>query len=257
MTKNSYSTSKTIVKAFRLLEFLSEHQPSRVSQLTEGLGLTQSNLYRILDTLQDLGYVTKISKATYRLSMKVFVLGSSALGYDELPIVSQAFMARLSEISQETISLAVLYDGAVLYIDKIKSPHYLQLDQPIGKSHPLHCTALGKSLLCGLSDDKLRNQLNLLELAKYTQNTVTDVESLVEIIREAREKGYTTDFEELSIGINCIACPIRDHSGRGIAAIGVSGPTVRFGKEKMQELKPELINIAGEISMKMGYKIKA
>jgi len=250
--KQPYSTAKTVQKALRLLEILGEKQPTRPSELVQQLGLSRSNLHRLLATLREMGYVEKDFESRYRLSFKVFTLGNSVLGRNHLSDLARPYMARLAEISQENVNLAIMYEQRVLYIDKIESPHYLKLDQPIGKSDPLHCTALGKVLLSGLTDNELEVFLISNNLIPYTKRTITDPEVLAGIIRNVRKRGYATDLEELSDGVRCIGVPIRDNTNRIIAAISISGPTVRLSKQKMEELKVPLIETCVQISKKMG-----
>jgi DNA-binding IclR family transcriptional regulator len=243
---------KTIQKTFKVLEILSEKQPAKPSELLQESGLPRSNLYRILGTLMDLGYVEKVSDSRYCLSFKMFKIGNTVRGMDQLSLVARPYMAALAEMSEETINLAVLYDQRVLYTDKIESKHYLRLDQPIGKSDPLHCTALGKILLSGLDDVELEVFLKSKTLVPYTRNTITDPEVLRGVIRNIKRQGYAIDVEELSYGIHCISSRVCDHTNKVIAAISISGPSVRLTKEKMEALRIPLMMNAAEISRKMG-----
>ena len=252
MKQQSYSTAKTVQKALRLLEILGEKQPTRPSELVQLLELSRSNVHRLLATLREMGYVEKDFDSRYRLSFKVFMLGNTVLGRNHLSDIAHPYMVRLAEISQENVNLALMYEQRVLYIDKIENPHYLKLDQPIGKSDPLHCTALGKVLLSGLSDHELEVFLRSNNLVPYTKKTITDPEVLVDAVRSVRKKGYATDLEELRDGIHCIGVPIRDHTDKVAAAISISGPTVRLTKQKMEELKGPLIETAAKISRKIG-----
>lgn len=250
--QKSYSTAKTVQKALRLLEVLGEKQPMHPPELVQLLELSRSNVHRLLATLREMGYVEKDFDSRYRLSFKVFMLGNTVLGRNHLSDIAHPYMARLAETSQENVNLALMYEQRVLYIDKIEILHYLKLDQPIGKSDPLHCTALGKVLLSGLSDHELEVFLRSNNLVPYTKKTITDPEVLVDAVRSVRKKGYATDLEELRDGIHCIGVPIRDHTDKVAAAISISGPTVRLTKQKMEELKGPLIETAAKISRKIG-----
>jgi IclR family KDG regulon transcriptional repressor len=252
MKQKSYPPVKTVQKVIKLLEVLAEKQPAKPSELINQLGFPRSNLYRLLETLKELGYVDKGDGKTYHLTYKIFMLGSSVLNINQLTFIARPYMAHLEEVSQENVNLAIMYENKVLYIDKIESKHYLKLDQPIGKTDPLHCTALGKVLLSGLNEFELEVFLRSKNLVAYTKNTITDPEVLAGVVRNIRKQGYAIDFEELSEGIHCIGAPIRDHTNKVIAAISISGPTVRLTKQKMEQLKVPLIETAAEISKKMG-----
>jgi DNA-binding IclR family transcriptional regulator len=252
MRQKSYSPVKTIQKAFRLLEVLADKQPAKPSTLVQELRLPRSNIYRLLATLQEMGYVEKDSGSRYRLGFKMFAIGNTVREVNQLSEIARPYMGRLAEISQENVNLAIMYDQRVLYIDKIESQHYLKLDQPIGKTDPLHCTALGKVLLSSLDDLELEVFLKSKNLVPFTKNTITDPEVLEGVIRNVRKQGYAIDLEELSEGIYCIGAPIRDHTNGVVAAISISGPTVRLTKQKIEELKAPLIEATLEVSKKMG-----
>lgn len=251
--KNSYSTAKTVQKAFNLLEFLGEKQPARPPELAQQLKLTRSNVHRLLSTLEQIGYVEKSDDSRYRLSFKVFMLGSNILKRNQLSDIAHPFMFRLAELTQENINLAIMYEQKVLYIKKIESPHYLKLDQPIGKTDPLHCTALGKILLSGLTDEELEHFCGSAELTSYTKNTITSPKTLMRVILEVRKKGYAVDLQEGMEGVHCISAPVRDHTNKVIAAVSISSPAYRLTKEKIDGMKVPLIETCSEISKKMGY----
>lgn len=252
MKQKSYSPVRTVQKTFRLLEVLGEEQPARPSQLVKQLKLSRSNVHRLLATLEDMGYVEKVSEARYRLSIKIFILGNTVLNKNALSDIARPYLAHLAEISHENINLAIMHEQKVLYIDKIESPHYLRLDQPIGKTDPLHCTALGKTLLSGLTDNELEVFLKSNELVAFTKKTITDPDVLLSEIGKVRKQGYAVDIEELSNGIHCIAAPIFNHTNKIIAAISISAPSVRLTIPKIEEIKAPLLEAAAEVSKKLG-----
>jgi DNA-binding IclR family transcriptional regulator len=253
MKNKSYSTAKTVVKAFKILEILSEKQPLRASDLVRDLNLTRSNMHRLLSTMEDLGYIEKSDDSRFRLSFKIFMIGSTIPLKNNLIDIAHPYLIRLAEKSQENVNLAIMYEKKVLYIDKIESPHYLKLDQPIGKTDPLHCTALGKSLLSGFTDNELEVFLKSYFLVRFTKNTITNKEKLINVIQKVRKEGYATDLEELNEGIHCIGSPIYNYTNKVIGALSISGPKFRLTIEKMKELKVPLIETAKEISKKLGY----
>lgn len=252
MKQKSYSPVRTLQKAFRLLEVLGEAQPARPSELVKQLNLSRSNIHRLLATLEEMGYVEKVPGAKYRLSFKIFILGNTVIDRNRLSEIARPYLAHLAKISSENVNLGIMHEQKVLYIDKIESPHYLKLDQPIGKTDSLHCTALGKALLSGLTDDELEVFWGNNKLVPYTKKTFTDPEMLTREIREVRKQGYAVDLEELSEGIHCIAAPLFDHTNKVTAAISISAPSVRLTVQKIEEIKSPLLEAAEEISKRLG-----
>jgi IclR family KDG regulon transcriptional repressor len=254
MKQRSYSLATTVQKAFRLLEILGQKQPARPTEIVKQLALSRSNVYRLFSTLQEMGYVEKDFESKYNLSFKIFMLGNMVLRRNQLSEVARPYMAHLAEICRENVNLGIMFEQKVLYIEKIESPHYLKLDQPVGRTDPLHCTALGKALLSGLTHVEVEAFLRSTELIRYTKKTITDPEVLGRVVRNVRRKGYSVDLEELSEGIHCIGAPIRDLTEKVIAAISISAPSVRLAKGKMKKLEVPLIGTSLEISKKMGYR---
>ncbi len=250
--KNSYSSAKTVHKAFKILEVIGEKQLVKPSELAYLLQLSRSNIHRLLSTLMELGYVEKSNDAKFRLGFKIFILGNIIPLRNQLTDIAHPYMVRLAEISQENVNLAIMYERQVLYIDKIESSHYLKLDQPIGRTDPLHCTALGKIFLSGMSDQELETFMQSTKLVRYTKNTMIEPKVLANAIKNIRKQGYAVDLEELSEGIRCIASPIYDYKNHVISAISISAPRMRLEGKKMEKLKRPLMEIAGEISKKIG-----
>jgi DNA-binding IclR family transcriptional regulator len=253
MKHKSYSDAKTVQKAFKLLEFLGERQSAKPSDMVQQLKLTRSNVHRLLSTLEQLGYINKSDDFRYCLSFKVFILGTNIPKENQLSEISHPFMCQLAELTQENVNLAIMYEQEVLYIKKIKSPHYLKLDQPIGKTDPLHCTALGKVMLSGLTEEELEGFYGSAELPSYTKNTITDHKELIRAIQDVRERGFAIDLQEVMEGVHCISAPVRDHINKIVAAISVSAPAFRLPEEKIDEIRVPLIETCAEISRKMGY----
>jgi len=242
----SYFMIKSVEKAFRLIEILSEKGFANMSDLSRALDMTKTNVHRLLLTLRELGYVGVDSDGRrYFLSYKLFSLGCSVP--ERQAIVAQAYskMENLARITHETINLAILAEDKALYLEKIPSPEYLRIDTPIGQNDPCHTTALGKVLLAGLSEEELHLYLQRQDpLQAYTKNTITDPKELVKALEKIRKLGYATDEEEILEGVCCLAVPIRDSQGNTIAAMSVSGPKVRMSKQKMDEIKYHLLQMS-------------
>lgn len=248
-----YSKARTVEKAFYLLEMISEFQSLTPSEITKKSGFTRSNVHRLLRTLFTLGYIDEDSNSRYRLSYKLFILGNSLPEKGHLIDTVRPFMKNLAEKTKENINLAVFHENRVLYIDKIESPHSLKLDQRVGATDPVHCTALGKALLSGSSESELKSFLDNESLDRYTRNTITSKEDLVRVIQSVRVDGYAIDNEELNEGIRCLGCPIFNSTGKVVAALSISSPSLRFPETKMKEYKNIIIQDALEISLKLGF----
>ncbi len=204
----------SLIKSMRLLELLIEEGETGVSDLGRKKGLNRSNVHRILNTFESLGYVEKNPiNSKYRPSLRFFELGSLIIQRHGLIKIAHPFLEKLGVKFGETSNLAILDRGEVIYIDKIESSEALRMDLAIGRRVPAYCTALGKILLLGLKKDSLDQYLKITKLVKRTPNTLSSKRDLLKHLAEVSESGFAIDDEELSIGIRCIAAPIRNHSG--------------------------------------------
>jgi IclR family KDG regulon transcriptional repressor len=249
---STYTPVKTIEKCFSLLEYIANHQPVRIPEIVKALELTRGNVHRLVATLERLGYLERLEDGRLRLSYKIFKLGSTVPHSRKLDEVTKPFMHRLSELSGETVNLGVPLNHSVIYLDKVETKQYLRLDHQIGEIDPLHCTALGKVLLAGFSKEEQDEYFSSAVFTRYTENTIVGREALLREIRKVTRNGYALDLQELDMNLHCIAAPICDYRSKVIAALSISGPSMRFTKDRLQQMKAPLVDFTHEISRQMG-----
>jgi IclR family transcriptional regulator, KDG regulon repressor len=117
----------------------------------------------------------------------------------------------------------------------------------------MHCTSVGKAILAHLPSNIVLDILDRKGLPMHTKHTITNKDEFLKELIRVKEKGYALDLEENEYGIRCIAVPIFDHLGKVIAAVSVSGPTIRMTDERLEQLKPRMIEIGKQISARLGY----
>jgi DNA-binding IclR family transcriptional regulator len=127
-------------------------------------------------------------------------------------------------------------------IDDVEAEASLRVVGGIGRLIPLHCTAVGKALLA-FSDLPFPEYLE-----RETARTITDHEALACHLEHIRAAGYALDNEEHQEGVRCMAAPVYDYMGTLIAAIGISGPTVRMTDRRIPELAEMVMQAARELS---------
>jgi DNA-binding IclR family transcriptional regulator len=151
-----------------------------------------------------------------------------------------------------------LDQNEALYVDKVESdekPGGLQMVSRVGSRMPVHSSSVGKVFLAQLSDQELDRLIKKKGLKKRTKNTITDTEKLKHHLKVIRQKGFAVDDEENEKGIRCVGAPIFNRQGQVIAAISISGPTVRITKKIIQQtLKNEVIRTASDVSREFGYQ---
>jgi DNA-binding IclR family transcriptional regulator len=122
----------------------------------------------------------------------------------------------------------------------------------IGRRTPLHATSSGKVLLA-FADEALRETILGQALPLHTESTVTDSAELARQLDQAVERGWAATNEELEVGLTAVAAPIRDGSGRVVAAVSVSGPSYRLTAASFDSVAARVIEAAAEISIRLGY----
>jgi|Deesub1362A_J573_1020465.scaffolds.fasta_scaffold01495_13 DNA-binding IclR family transcriptional regulator len=244
----------SVKKAMEILFLFTEKHEMSLTEITERLKIGKSSAYKYLNTLEHLRLVERDpTTKKYRLGIKILELSGVILENLELRKVARPYLEELARICNETVHLMVERDGEGVYIEKIDSPRAIRMYSQIGKRLPLHTGAVGKALLAHLPEEKV-NEIISKPLTRFTENTITDPKKLKEELRRIRERGYALDNEEVEIGLKCVGAPIRDHTGKVIASISISGPSTRFTDEKIQEYTDLVREYAMKISKALGYK---
>ncbi len=224
-----------------------------VSDLARILGLTKSTIHRLVTTLVKRGYLIQDSETRkYRLSLRMYEVGCvvvQKLGLFRVASVLEELEVR----TRETVHISVLSDGAVTYLHTVESTQPVRTHSRLGQRSPVTCTANGKLFLAHLPEP-LRQSYLSAGLPRYTSNTITDLPTFERELESIRARGYALDREELQEGIVCIAAPIRDHTEKIVAALGLSAPAIRMGFDRIAELASVLVEAAARVSGELGYR---
>lgn len=246
---------KTLLNMSKVLDcFIEENRPLYFAYLKEKLDLYPSTIHRILDTLRYLGYVEHMPNSEiYQLGVKCIELGMTKLSQVELVKEVSPFLDELSRKLNENVYLGILHDEFVLFQAKKEAKRSVHITTHVGSRAYVHSTALGKVLISDL-DEKEREQIyNKTGLPILTKNTIIDKVLLEKEIVKVKKQGFATDIEENEYDINCIAAPVRNCSGKVIAAISISGPSYRFHTDKQRIFKNEIIKYSQIISNRIGF----
>jgi DNA-binding IclR family transcriptional regulator len=247
---------KSIDKALDVLEILaSEKRAIGVTELSRMLNVNKSTLHGTLTTLLNRGYLEQDHETgKYKLGLAILSIADAALKDLDLRNKAKPIIKKLSQKHNETVHMVVLRQGKVVYIEKQESAQSMRIHTEIGKRLPAHCTGVGKVLLAWLDKEERKKIIEQHGLSKFTLNTITDEETLERHLEEIRKNGYATDNEEIEEGLRCVAAPIRDYSGKVIAAISIAGPSMRMSLKKLEEMAQSVMDAAMEISRAIGYK---
>lgn len=236
---------QSLTRGLETLDYMRQQAaPVRLTDVAEALGVEKSNASHVLKTLVAAGYASQDESRRYGLTDKIAAEAVPAEhSLEDIVQCKEAWRPALEALvarTRECAHLAVLVKSRVWYIDKIDSTLPLKVDHPIGSLSPLHCTALGKAFLA-FGDARPQ-----LDLKPYTPSTITTMARLGVEIEATRKRGYAIDDEEFAPGIRCVARPVHDASGRMIAAIGVSGPSVRIDDKRLAELGQAVLSVSSQ-----------
>ena len=244
--------------ALDVLEAFRANEPELgVTQLSKILKLHKNNVFRILATLENRGYIEQNPRTeNYRLGLKAFEAGQAYLRHVSLLSVANPEMVQLSDNLKENSYLAVLRGDYVFYLDEIIADQTIQVVSRLGTRVSPHCTATGKVFLAYSEKDQAELILKHLKLEKMTPNTLVDIDHLSKVVQKVKSSGYAVDMEEWTLGLRCVAAPILDYYGKIQGTLSVSGPSGRMPEKRIKEdIVPFVVKHAAEASKKMGFEI--
>lgn len=254
----SQSGLSSVRNAARVLRaFTSDHRSFGVSELARHLGLSTSTVHRLLTTLEQEHLIEQDEiTGKYRLGLAVYDLTAAvAPGFD----LSDALLPPMTVLRNRTggaVQVAVLDGRHVVYIERLDSPDSLRLFvEKVGRRNWAHCTSTGKVLLAHLPSHDLHRILRGWELPAITPFTITDHELLKKELSQVRDLGYAQNSGESEIEAVSLGAPIRDSTGRVIAAMSIVGPRQRMEPE-IDALRFAVIEAAGVASRRLGYQVR-
>jgi len=253
---NRYNV-RVLDRAIRILSTLADGTPRTLTQLSEALGMSSSTTFRLLATLSFHNFVQRDEESgNYSLGLACLELARAYLASSDIRREALPELEKLRDETKETVHLAVMDQMEVVYLEKLEGLHAVgPMLSRVGGRAPAHCTGLGKVLLAYTPVELVRAYYGEKGLKKFNDKTITRLDELLEHLQEVRRQGYAFDLGEHEPEIRCIAAPVRDFSGRVVAAISVSGTAHRMSPVMTN---PSLINkvqqTARAISARLGYR---
>ena len=218
----------SVGKALALLTAFDRATPIGVSELARKTELSKATAFRLLAILEQFRFVERVGKR-YRLGTKMFELGNQ-VAYcvpRSLREVAHPYLEELHVLSGETAQLAVLEGFDVLYLDKVYGHNQARSPSHVGRRVPAHCAALGKVLLAASPLDVIDRLLGE-PLESLTPYTIVQPSAFLAELDRIRADGVAFDREEASLGLVCVAAPVRNRRGVVVAAVSISGASGRY-----------------------------
>jgi DNA-binding IclR family transcriptional regulator len=247
------SSVGTLARGLDVLELFTSAGPElSQKQISEMLGLPMPTVHRLVAVLTERGWLNRDpSTRRLRLGLEVARLVPALLAGMRLPELARPHVLRLVSHVQETVNVAILEGGEVVYLLSEAGDRLLAPRVSVGMRLPAHCTALGKCLLAQLPEELARLTLGQEPYERRTGRTRTTWRRLAADLAAIRNTGVAISEEEYEVGLVALAVPVRWIDGPGTAALNVSLPTARATPEVRDELTRRLLQAAREIDREM------
>lgn len=195
------------------------------AEIVAATDIPKASAHRLLLELVDLSALT-LDPATrcYRGGLLLASIGATVTANYDLRSAARPYMQALHDEVGQVVTLGIRNDLLGVYIDKIEAKDFgLRLHSEVGKTFPLHCTAMGKVLLSHADTATVRRLTNR-KLEAFTANTITDAKRLRQELERVSANGYAIDDEEITRDLVCVAAPLFGANGEIAGAMSCTLP---------------------------------
>ena len=248
---------QSVSHALDILEsFTKADKELGVTELSKRLGLHKNNVFRLLATLEHRGYIEQNGETeNYRLGPKTLQIGSIFIEQRECRRQARPILESLMAATGETAVVAVLRANKVVYMDSVETDRTVRAISRVGAMLPAHCTAVGKIQLAFLPAAEIERLYPEAELPAVTERTLRRREALLADLQAALQLGFAAENEECDLEVKGIAAPVRDVSGKVIAALGIIAPASRLSDDRIRQdgTGAKVQEAALALSAKLGF----
>ncbi|WP_248910854.1 IclR family transcriptional regulator [Halocatena marina] len=241
------TTLQTTENTITIVKMLKQLDTAGVTELASRLDMSKSTVHDHLSTLKKYDFVTKHDDGTYSLGLGFFEIGEYARKRRKIYEIARPEVKSLADETGELANLLVEEHGRGVYLYRARGKKAVTLDTHTGKRRYLHNTALGKSILAHLPEERVNEILDMHGLPASTKSTITDRDMLFEELEEIYERGVAYCGQERVEGLQCVAAPILSNDSRVLGAISIAAPTTRMKGHRFEEEIPELILQAANV----------
>ncbi|MDY6147164.1 IclR family transcriptional regulator [Peptoniphilaceae bacterium SGI.137] len=234
----------------KVIESIGKLGKATLKDVCVDLGMQKSSVFRILYTLEYTNFIYRDQAMRYHLSEKMIALGMSAMKHRDGHQRIADELNRLRDSVNETTNYGMLVHGpAVMIVNKAESKRVVKTTLDIGEVLPIHASAMGKSILAFHKNPSLLDEIKANALNAYTNNTITEYKSLIDRLNTIRNIGYSSDEEEVDLGLTCFAYPVFGSDGEVRSAVSISGATPRIleNKEHILQMLKKTSKIISQI----------
>ncbi|MEO7940370.1 MAG: IclR family transcriptional regulator [Burkholderiaceae bacterium] len=237
-----------------LAQFSRNERALTGAELSRRLGLPRASVFRILQTLEQMGFVERVGEsAHYKLGMAVLRLGFEFLASMELTELGRPVIDDLSDATGLSAHLVVRDGREVVFVAKSTGRSFIFNSIQVGARLPAHATVLGRVLLGGLSADELASLYRGIELSAFTEQTPTTLAALKAQIDDDARRGYGVSQGGFESAISTIAAPVLDSHHRVSAAVSVTVPAQQVESQQLDGLVAQVRQAALRLSQHISH----
>jgi DNA-binding IclR family transcriptional regulator len=246
---------KSLFKMLDVLECFSGVDPElSVLQIAQRTGLPRTTVHRLVDSLRAVGFLEQeASRENYRLGLRLFGFGNTALTNMPLHREAAPFVDTLAKLSGEAVHLCVFDGTQMVFVERSLDRGRPNNVVTTVETSPCHSTGVGKAALA-FQPPAVIDRVIALGLQRFTRNTIVAPEALRQELAATRARGYALDDSEHETDVRCVAAPVRNSTGRVFAALSVTGNTRRMEQHRTEDLAALVISHASQISAQLGYQ---
>jgi IclR family transcriptional regulator, KDG regulon repressor len=240
-------------KATLILDAVAEApEEATLTSIAQRLGQPRSSTHRLLSELVQLGLLFRVGPANYVPGPRLAHWAAGVGPAGDIVRIAKPIMVRLRDEVRESVHLYVRQRDRRICVSAVEGHYELRHFTEVGKPLPLSVGASGKVLLA-FADPATQAQ----ELRRVAREPVSPrapaAEELAAQLEQIRMTDWSMSFGEREEGLAAAAVPIRNQAGAVHAALAISGPTARLTSDRLEDLRPELVAAAGEISQGPGW----
>ena len=251
MSAGSRQRVASVARALALLDEVARSDAGLgVNELARRIGVNASTASRLLATLEEAGFVERVSDGPYRLGLKLVALSDRVLGQLDVRERARPWLTWLVEETGETATLSVPGGGEAITVDFVPSSSSVVSMARVGRPSIAHATAAGKVMLAfGSSGD---SGAPAGELAALTDRTITDPRALAAELEDVRASGIAEAVGEREPDLNALAAPVIGREDQLVAILGLQGPAARLPASTRRALHAPLSRAASELGRSLG-----
>jgi len=246
---------KSVQRAIALLELLAQKPKGMpLKDIGKQLGLHVSTCHRLLNTLQESGYIQQnIRDKHYLLGSAFFVIVNIWSSKTDLVSLARPYVEDLVKQCKETVHLSIILQNQAYDVFVKEGSQRIRATANPGMKMPLYCTAVGKVLLAYQPEFKRLKLLQSIKIKKYTVHTIKEIDQLEQELKNIRCVGYSINHKEYDPELSAVAVPIFNYEGTVVAALGIALPEKRFTKKRRSYFINIVMSTAKLISQELGF----